>query len=279
MAVEYAELFAPEMEQAFALGSLTGVFTAKYDWTGAKTVKVSTITTLALSDYARTGTARFGTQGDVATTHQHLEVDKERSFTGFVDGLDKGDTMGALNAGAFLRAEVDEKVIPDVDAYVFAALYTACPTGQVSASAAITSANAYTTFLTGNQTLDEAKVPKPGRVCFATPQYLNSIKLDSNYVKASEMAQSQVIFNGQVGAIDGVPVVMVPASIMNATDNHMDFIIVHTAAVARPIKLSYYNVSTNPAGIGYGDLVEGLTVFDCFLLTAKNAGIYIHIHA
>lgn len=289
MAVNLATKYASDALDKFAIGSFTeGVFRAQYSWKGAKTVAVFSNATATMNDYVRTGSARYGTMEDLGNTVDSMEVDQERAFTGAIDGLDTDDTNGTLVAGAFLAQQIEQKIVPDVDSYRLDALFDACPTGQISSATAITSGNAYTEYLTGSEKLDELLVPQAGRVTFATPAYLNYLKLDDNFTKASDLAQDQILFKGQVGEIDGVPVVKVPSAILNGSayngaDNHVDFMIVHRDAVAAPIKLADYYIhsaaSGNKAPGIHGDLVEGLVVYDCFLLDALNTGIYVHKHA
>ena len=276
MAINYASNFAPMTEEAFSLGSVTQVFSGKYEWAGAKTVTVFTNDTVTPGDYSRTG--GHGTPTVIGNSKQDMTVTADKGFSALIDKLDMESTNGTMQAAAWLGQETREQIIPLVDSYRFNKLYTLCPTGQISATGAVTSANAYTSFLTGNETLDEAKVPKAGRVVFATPAYINLLKLDANYVKATELAQSQIVFNGQVGAIDGVPVISVPSSILNATDNHIDFIIVHTSAVAAPMKLEDVQIYESVPGWS-GSQIDGRYVFDLFLVTQKNAGIYVKRHA
>ena len=277
MAQNYAATYAPMAEEAFALGSLTSVFSAKYNWTGVKTVNVFTNTAIAAAAYV--ASAGYGTPGLIANTVDDLVVAKDRKFVGLLDRLLADSTEGAASSAAWLGMETRQVVTPDIDAYRFGALFTACPTGQISATGAITSANAYTKFLTGQTMLDENAVPTVGRVAFCVPSFINLLKQDSNYVKASDLGQ-QIIINGQVGEIDGVPVVKVPsASHMNkATDNHVEFMIVHKDAVAAPMKLEDVEIfETVP--LYSGSLIQGRYVHDCFLLDAMNAAIYIPKHA
>jgi hypothetical protein len=277
MAFNYATNYASQALQPFTLASLTTpVFDAKYDWTGAKTVTVFTNNTVALTDYSRTG--GYGTPTTIDNSKDDLLVTADKGFSANLDRLDMESSAGSLAAGQWLAAQMREQVAPVIDKYNFLALFNACPSGQISASAAITSANAYTAALAGNAVLDEALVPMAGRVMFASPAYLNSIKTDANYVKASDLAQGEIMFNGQVGQIDGVPVVKVPDAIMNATDKHIDFMIVHRAAIAAPVKLQEFKVYQDVPGWS-GSRVEGRVVFDLFLLDALNDGIYIHKHA
>jgi hypothetical protein len=286
MAVNYATKYADAALDQFKVGSYTaGVFGAKYDWTGAKTVAVFSNATASMNDYVRTGTARYGTMENLGNTVDTLEVDQERSFIGAIDGLDEMDTNGTLNAGSFLRQQINRVITPDIDSYAFDAIFDACPTAQISASAVMTSANAYTAFLTGNLALTNDLVPLSGRVAFVTGTFNNLLKLDSSYVKASDLAQRDIAYNGMVGMVDGVPIIMVPDGIMNGSgynggDNHVDFMIVHQDAIALPVKLADYTVLPKGTVANvFGDVVQGLVVYDCFVLDALNDGIYIHKHA
>jgi hypothetical protein len=276
MATNYAERYANAALEAFALDSLTNVFSAKYDWTDVKTVNVFTNATVAPSAY--TPSAGYGTPTLIGNSKDALTVTQDDFFSAVIDKLDMESTAGTMRAGEWLVTEIRQEVTPSIDEYVFDALWTACPSAQISASAAITSANAYSSFLTGNLALTNAKVPRGGRVAFASATFINTLKFDTNYVKASDLAQSEIVFNGMAGRCDGVPIIEVPDSMLNATDHHMDFIIVHTSAVALPIKLADYQVIAQSEQYS-GSRVNGRVVYDCFLLDALNNGIYIHKHA
>lgn len=276
MAQNYAANYADKALSPFALASVTqGVFQAQYDWTGANTVYVFNNDTVALADY--TTSAGYGTPTLVGNTVDTLTLSKDQSFAGLLDKRLVESTGLDNAAGQWLADQMTQIVTPAIDKYAFHALYTACPSGQISSSAAITSANAYTAFQTGNAAMDEELVPTVGRVVFATPAYINSLMIDTNFIKASDLGQAAV-FNGQIGEIDGVPVVKVPSAIMNATDHHMDFIIVHTAAVCQPVKLADFDIVEKSERYS-GSLVNGRLVWDTFLLDELNDGIYIHIHA
>jgi hypothetical protein len=276
VAINYASNYASQALQPFTLASLTTpVFSGQYSWEGATSVNVFTNTTVALGAYTRT--AGYGTPTTIDNTKDTMTVTSDVGFSANLDKLHMAGAAGSLAAGAWLGAQMRERVAPYVDKYNFLALYNACPTAQISATGAVTSANAYTEFLTGQAILDEALVPAGGRVVFASPAYLNDIKLDANYVKASDVAQREIMFNGQVGFIDGVPVIKAPDAIMNATDKDIEFILLHPSIVAAPIKLQELKVYEDVPGWS-GSRVEGRIVHDLFVLDALNKGIYIKRH-
>ena len=81
MAVNYASKYSNIIDEKFALGALThsGV-NSDYDFTGAKTVYVYSVPTVAMGDYAREGENRYGTPAELDNFTQQLELSMDRSF-------------------------------------------------------------------------------------------------------------------------------------------------------------------------------------------------------
>jgi len=269
MAINYAEKYSAKVDERFKLASLVGaVVNRDYDFTGVKTVKVYSIDTAAMKDYTRSGNSRYGTPADLQDTVQELTITQDRAFTYVVDKGDESEQAGAKNAGVALRRQLDEVVIPEYDKYVISKIVAGAGTTE---TAAITEANAYDAFLDGIVALDEAKVPTVGRVVLATPAYCKSIKLDPAFVKNSDLGQ-KITLTGQFGEIDGVPVIKVPSSYFPA---NVQFVITHPVATTAPVKLNEYKTHQDPPGIS-GDLAEGRTLYDAFVLNNKKAAIYVH---
>jgi hypothetical protein len=276
MAQNYAMKFADKALAPFAAASVTqGVFSAQYEFTGVNTIYVPKNDTVALGAY--TISAGYGTPTLIGNTLDTLTLSQDQAFAGLLDKRMVESSNLTIAAGSWLADQMTQVVTPTIDKYAFAALFTACPSGQISASAAITTANAFTSLQTANALLDESYVPTVGRVLFASPAFLNVLRLDANFLKASDLGQ-QVQFNGQVGEVDGLPVIKVPDAIMNATDNHIDYMVVHRSAVAQPVKLADFDIVEKSERYS-GSLVNGRLVWDTFLLDSLNKGIYIHKHA
>jgi len=140
-----------------------------------------------------------------------------------------------------------------------------------SASGAVSATNAYSVFLTAQNVLGDAKVPQSGRMCFCSYTYLGFIKQDDTFIKASDVGQKMLI-NGQVGTVDGVPIIPVPSSYLPTGDS---FILTHKSATVGPQKLKDYITHKNPPGIN-GTLVEGRVIYDAFVLNNKINAIYTH---
>ena len=81
-----------------------------------------------------------------------------------------------------------------------------------------------------------------------------------------------MLIKGQVGSIDGIPIVVVPSSYLPAGVN---FIILNKSAITAPVKLAEYKIHDNPPGIN-GWLIEGRVYYDAFVLKSKKTAIYVH---
>jgi N4-gp56 family major capsid protein len=271
MAINYAEKYSSKVDERFTLGSLTnGLVNNEYDWIGVSTVKVYSIPTVGMNDYSLTGTSRYGTPSELGNEVQEMTVSQDRSFTFTIDRKSYDDTQMTMEAGKALRRQIDEVVIPEIDAYRIAALVTNADATHI-VEADVTKANAYEEFLKVQEILDDAKAPVGGRICLVTPAYHNKLKLDEAFTKKGDMATA-IAINGLVGEVDGVPVVKAPTSYF---PEGVDFIITNPIVMPAPVKLQEYKIHTDAPGIS-GWLIEGRVRYDAFVLNEKKPAIGVH---
>lgn len=271
MAINLAAKYSSKVDERFKIKSFTEAATNQdYDWDGVNTVKVYSIPTVAMSDYARTGTSRYGTPTELQDTLATYVITRDRSFTFTIDKGNKQDSMNVRDAGKALARQNDEVVVPELDTYRIAAWVTAAAAnGGRPTATNITASNAYTSLLSAGEYLDENKVPVGGRIAFVTPRYYNFLKQDNSFIKASDMAQGMLI-KGQVGEVDGVKIVKAPSIYFPAKT---PFVVTHPSVMVAPKKLQDYKIHDNPPGIN-GNLVEGRIIYDAFILDAKKKGVY-----
>jgi len=271
MAIEYAEKYSPIVDERFKLGALTGgMVNNEYDWVGVETVKVFSIPTAAMNNYTLTGAARYGTPVELENAAQELQVTQDRSFTFTIDRKSTDDTLYTLEAGRALRRQIDEVILPEVDTYRIAALAGGANTAQVHDDATVTASNAYSLFLTGQEDLDNNKVPQGGRFAIVTPAYLNFLKQNENFIKQSDMSQ-RITITGVVGEVDGVMIVKAPKSYF---PTKVQCIITNRMVMPSPVKLQNYKIHIDPPGIN-GALVEGRIRYDAFILDMKKGAISV----
>lgn len=274
MAINLAEKYEKKVEERFKLKSLTEAFINRdYDWTGVKTVKVYSIPTVALNDYNKEGTNRYGTPTELEDTIQEMPVTQDKSFTFTIDKGNNQDQMNVKGAGKALARQIDEVIVPTKDMYRLDVMVkSAVKNGGTNATpTAITKTNAYEMFLDGQEYLDNNKVPVTGRVAGVSARMYKFLKLDPSFVKNSDLGQ-KITINGQVGEVDGVKIVKLPSSYL---PEGCSFVITHPSVTTSPDKLADYKIHDNPPGIN-GNLVEGRVRYDAFVKDAKKEGIYAH---
>lgn len=265
MAVNLAKKYQKSIDQVFALGSLTkSAFAGKFDFIGAKTAVVYSLTSQALVDYTRTGANRYGAPAELQDTTNEYAITKDRSFSTTIDKGNYAQGNLVKTTGAYIKVEMDEQVIPEMDTYNLAVLNASATTASQVTTTAVTASNAYSVFLTLQEKLDDAKVPATGRIAFVKPSFYNFLKLDSTFIKACDIGQKMLI-NGQVGEVDGVKIVKVPSSYF---PTNVNVIVTHPSANVNPMQIEDIKTHEDAPGIS-GALIEGRFVYDAFTMVAK----------
>lgn len=273
MAINLVERFLPYVDEIFTTESKKSLLTNQdFNWTGAHTVKVYKVTTSEMGDYKRnpvsgfTG-SRYGTIADLDATTEEFTLKKDRSFTFAIDKLDKDETGNQLAAGSALARQQREKVIPEVDSYVYGVMTEKA--GYKPPAVALTAENIYTEILKAGTALDNAEVPETGRQLVVTPDVYQLMKQCKEIVMETNIG-NDLRLKGVVSNLDGANVIKVPAVRL---PEHFGFMLVHPCATVAPTKLEDYKIHEDPPGIS-GSLVEGRICYDAFVLENKAKAIY-----
>jgi len=270
MAINQASKYSQIVDERFRLMSVTqAAVNNDYDFDGVNTVNVYGIPTAPMNNYTMSGSQRYGVPAELQDTVQALTLSRDRSFTFAIDRRNYEDTMMVKEAGASLRRQIDEVVTPEIDIYRLATM--AASAGNTETAAISNAGGAYEEFLKGTSTLLDNKAPLAGTVAFVSTGFYKAIRLDNAFILAGDLAQDALI-KGQVGMIDGVPLVFVPNSYLPANTNYL---LANRVAVTAPMKISEYKIHDNPPGIN-GWLIEGRVYYDCFVLANKANAIFWH---
>ena len=206
-----------------------------------------------------------------------MTVTQDKSFTYTIDAASEQDTNGTMEAAASLAENIDNLVIPAMDAYRLGVICAGAPLQGTHTkkshiiTKAVDTTNAYAEFLACQEVLDDDKAPQGGRIAVVSPAYLNKIKLDEHFTKPRDVAQN-IAINGFAGDIDGVYVIKVPTSYL---PENVDFLITNPIAVPSPVKLQEFKINYNAPGIS-GALVEARVRYDAFVLNKKADAIAVH---
>ena len=238
MVVNYAEKFSQKVDERFAREALTtNIINQDFDFIDAETVKVYTVETSAMNDYKTTGQNRYGTADELGNSVQTMTLSRDRSFTFTIDKKSLQGTNGAMAEGKALARQISEVVIPEVDKYRLAKAVAGADTDHV-ATGAVSKTNAYELVLEGQSKLADALVPVAGRILHVSPKFYKLIKLDDTFVKNSDLGQ-EITIKGQVGMIDGMPVVLTPTTYL---PTGVEFVIAHSVAITK--SMTTHQVST-----------------------------------
>lgn len=273
LAQKYSSKVSERLVKATVIGGITN---RNYDWVGVDTLKLYSVNTFAMNDYARSGENRYGDPEEAQTTLQTWQVLQDRSFSGTIDALNNSQSMGVLKPGSILARQIREEVVPEVDAYVLQVIATAgaaASRDDIVADAATTKDNAWTNLVSLKADIVDNEGKDTGLSAVMTSDYY-SFLLQSGFVLASDRGQSKND-SGNLGTVDGMTPKIAPSSRMPATTGAIDLLIAHKEVTTFADVLTDYNTYKNPPGIN-GTRIEGRVAYDAFVDVNKVNEIALH---
>lgn len=274
MAINLITEYSTLLDKRFTQKSLTEAHCGHdYSWDGVNSIKVFTIDPVTINDYNTTGTNRFS--GGNAPTNLGDEVNtytlsKKRSFSTILEGTQGQDQKNIKKANAVLKQIWDEQMVPEIDKYRLKTWADGAGKTVIN-STALTKSTIIEQILKGQAHLNNKLVGRDGRVCFITETMAVNCKLASE-LSYNPAYTSKAIVNGEVARMGGLPIVAVPDDWM---PSGIEFMIKYKKASADPTKLKMLRVLKNVQGI-FGDVLEGLSRYDSFVLAQKANGIYVY---
>lgn len=267
--INLATKYSSKLDQLFTAGSYTDRYiNKKYDFTGAKTVEVYTVTTVDPTNYDRTNTGdRFGGNNELEDVITAYTIGNDKAFKIAIDDGNYEQQALAKKAGEVMRAQMEEKVIPMIDANRL--LKAAVGAAAVSQYLSPTANDAYGDVLKMNEKLDECKAPISGRVLWVTPAFYNNIKKQITTTVLGSGYNDKLMGRGFVGELDGVPVVKVPSSYF---PTNTSAIMVHRDALLGVEQIKSTRIITDSELVD-GKVLVGRFIFDSFILNGKKNAV------
>lgn len=267
--INLATKYSSKLDQLFTAGSYTDRYiNKKYDFTGAKTVEVYTVTTVDPTNYDRTNTGdRFGGNNELEDVITAYTIANDKSFKIAIDDGNYEQQALAKKAGEVMRAEMEEKVIPMIDANRLNK--AAIGAAAVSQYYSPTSNKPYEDVLKMSAALDESKAPQSGRVLWVTPAFYNLIKGEITTQVLASGYNDKLVGRGFVGELDGTPVVKVPSSYF---PTNTSAIMVHRDALLGVDQIKTTRIITDSELVD-GKVLVGRFIFDSFILNGKKKAV------
>lgn len=272
MAINYATKYSPKVAERFKKASITNAGAGhEYSFVGAKTVVVSSVDVVPLSDYDREAAGnRFGAVSNLGDTKQEMQMTQDKSFAFAIDAGDNSDQAIDKAAGKALRREIDEVVIPALDKYRLSKW--AAGAGSIKTDAALTKNNILSAIIAVGGEMSNGLVPEEGRTLYIPIRnYQLLVQADAVVNLHGDMAQNAVE-RGVVGNVDRNKVIPVPDGWF---PEDVEFLIKHKGSTVDPVKLQNYHIRKDAQGFD-GPVVEGRIYFDSFVLEAKKQGVGVY---
>lgn len=273
----YAAAHLDKIDERFALDSKTSDIINKgirLDFNGRNSVTIYNVNVVAETDYVRSGANRFGALVELGTGVQTFTLSQDKSFTFTVDRGNLEDSQMVQEANKAVKRQVREVSIPNTDIYRLLTLQAYGVAQSQSATAALTTSNAYSKLLAANDAMTDRKVPETGRHAFMSPSTYSLLKQDSTFVKNCDQAY-QDLKKGIIGQVDGILLHKVPTSYLPANTGYL---LVQEETLVSPTKFNSIRILTDVQGVD-GAVAEGRRYYDAFIPTNKGAGVQVHMVA
>ena len=274
--------------EKYGYGSLTSVLDGNYReagsaLVGADTVMIPKMTVDGLINYTRaTG---YGAVGDINLSWVPYKLTQDRGRMFALDAMD-ADEAGITLAQAIAKF-VEDKVVPEVDAYRFAKYATGAGTKKTGS---LTKTTVVTAIDEGEQALRDAGVNIGNVELYMTSaiysllkqatdtgRWTTSTTINRNIVMFDEMPVQIVPSNRFYTAIDLLTSGAGGYSKKTETGKDINFLMVSKGAVFQCVKHNVSKIITPEANQTADGWLAGYRLYhDAFVVDGKSAGIYAH---
>ena len=273
--IHFPEKYKTSLMEGFNKASETdGLFDHSLDmeFSGVKTVHVTSLKTEPLQDYNRSkqvGTgSRYGDTKEVGDEVQTFTMTQDKALSLSIDKGNNAEQFNMKKAGAVMKAEQNEHIIPTVDTYRL--MKWAQDAGiHHELTAAPTSDNVIENIVKLRNYQRNKGVK--GDVSLLIPyEYLDTLMLAKQWINLDSLG-GKTLPKGTVGQISGMNVIPITNDRMPA---NAAFMMIHKKSVISPMKIKDFKGHIDPPGLS-GDLLEFRMMYDAFVLGKKADGVAV----
>lgn len=292
-ALNYAQQYSQALAQAYpyvlhfaALRSTEN--DTRYKWTGANTIQIPSLSTTGRTDGDRDTISVAKRNFDNAWEPKTLS--NFRQWSTLVHPMDIDETNQVVSIQNITKVFNEEQKFPEMDAYLVSKLYADwLAAGMTADTTALTVENILTVFDGYMQDMDEANVPKVGRMLYVTPAINTLLK------NAKEI--SRFIQNGDenirraVASLDEVKIESVPSALMKTAYDftegwkagtgakQINMLLAHPSAVITPEKYTFAQLDPPSAGSNGKYVYFEESYDDTFLLNKRKDAVKFNTEA
>ena len=272
-AIHFSEKYKQGLLEGFNKASETdALFSHDMDteFSGVRTVHVTSIKTESLQDYNRTkdvGTgSRFGATKEVGDEKQTFTMTQDKSLSLSIDKGNNKEQFNMKKAGAVMKAHRDEQIVPAVDTYRLSKWANDAGIHE-ELTAAPSKTNIVTQIIDLHNKMLDAGVPDQITL-IVSRTYLTSLKLSSEWTALDSLG-GKTLPKGTIGEFDGMATKPMTSKKMPAG---VPFMLIYKGSVISPMKIDTFKAHIDPPGLS-GDLLEFRMLYDAFVLGKKANGV------
>ena len=305
--LNYATEYQRALEQAFPYTLYYGALystpnNGRFRWINSKTIEIPSITTTGRTNADRDSISTA--QRNYNNAWETKTLTNERKWSTLVHPKDIDQTNMAASITNITRVFNEEHKFPEMDAYTISKIYYdwttsvvgdaahGAYTGKTASTAAVTSgAEVLAQFNALMLKMDEARVPKAGRILYCTNVIKSLLKSASSIDRSWDVQTSDTGINRVVESLDGVQIIPVPAELMktkydfsdtngwkvDGTAKQINMMLINPLAVITPVSYTFSDLQ-EPTALTEGKYYYYEESFeDVFILNKKADAIQFNI--
>ena len=305
--LNYATEYQRALEQAFPYTLYYGALystpnNGRFRWINSKTIEIPSITTTGRTNADRDSISTA--QRNYNNAWETKTLTNERKWSTLVHPKDIDQTNMAASITNITRVFNEEHKFPEMDAYTISKIYYdwttsvvgdaahGAYTGKTASTAAVTNgAEVLAEFDALMLKMDEARVPKAGRILYCTNVIKSLLKSASSIDRSWDVQTSDTGINRVVESLDGVQIIPVPTELMktkydfsdtngwkvDGTAKQINMMLINPLAVITPVSYTFSDLQ-EPTALTEGKYYYYEESFeDVFILNKKADAIQFNI--
>lgn len=294
-ALNYAKQYSQALAQNFPYVLYFGELYATpnnqlYKITGANTIEIPVIETSGRVDGDRDTITGF--QRRASNKWETKVLRNHRTWDTLIHPMDVVQTNQVMTIQNATKVYNQEQKFPEMDAYTISAIHslkTALGVGHEDDTTVLTIENILSTIDKIMETMDEARVPKVGRIMYCTPAVETLIKNAKEIQRTIDLKDGAKALTREISRIDELTIKGVPSDLMQtvydftegwkkgASAKQINFCIIHPVAVLTPVNYTFAQVG-EPSALTKGKWVYFEESFeDVFILNQKAKAIAFNV--
>lgn len=292
-ALNYATQYSQALAQAYpyvlhfaALRSTEN--DARYKWTGANTIQIPSLSTTGRVDGDR-DTIEVAKR-NFQNAWEPKTLANYRTWSTLVHPMDIDETNQVASIQNITKVFNEEQKFPEMDAYLVSKLYADwLAAGMAADTTALTVENVLTVFDGYMQAMDEANVPKVGRMLYVTPAVNTLLKNAKDLNRFIQNGDENV--RRAVASLDEVKIESVPSALMKTLYDftegwktgtgakQINMLLAHPSAVITPEKYTFAQLDAPSAGSNGKYVYFEESYDDTFLLEKRKNAVQFNTEA